>query len=60
MLKELSALTQSNNGNISELGIKVLGEFMENNKTKEVDGEFLGILAKNIEGKRSILQKRGK
>ena len=60
MLKELSVQTQSNNGNISELGIKILVEYMENNQTKEVDGEFLGILAKNIEGKRSILQKRGK
>lgn len=33
---------------------------MDNNKIKNVDGEFLTILARNIEGKRSILQKKGK
>ncbi len=33
---------------------------MDNNEIKDVDGEFLSILAKNIEGKRSVLQKKGK
>ena len=58
--KELALQTQSNNGAISELGIRVMGEFMDSNQVKEVDEEFLSILAKNMAGKRAVLEKKGR
>ena len=33
---------------------------MENNKIQEVDEHFMRILAKNINGKRAVLQRKGK
>ena len=37
-----------------------MADYTENNKIDFVNDEFLSLLAKNIEGKRSILQKKGK
>lgn len=60
LLTEIGKYTQSNNGNIAELAIKTMADYTENNKIDFVNDEFLSLLAKNIEGKRSILQKKGK
>lgn len=57
---ELSALTQSNNGSISELAITKLCDFIELNKICEFDHTFYQILSINLEGKRAVLQKKAK
>ena len=59
-LEELCNQTQSANGQISELAIKLLSEMIQNNKNYEADGRFLKNLSHNLNGKRAILQKRAK
>lgn len=60
VLGNLSFHTQSNNGLIAELSIKIQCDYMENNKVLDVDSYCLSILAKNIEGKRALLQRKGR
>lgn len=48
------------NSQISELGAKILYEYVENNKITEINGEFLSLLIRTINGKRAVLQKKGR
>jgi hypothetical protein len=57
---ELGSQTQSANGQISELAIRLLVEMVQNNKKYEADGKFLKILSQNLNGKRAVLQKKAK
>ena len=59
-LEELCQQTQSLNGQISELSIKLLADMIQNNKSYESDDKFLKNLSQNINGKRAVLQKRAK
>lgn len=59
-LEELCLQTQSLNGQISELSIKLLAEMIQNNKAYQSDDKFLKNLSLNINGKRAVLQKRAK
>jgi len=59
-LEEISNQILSINSQISELGAKTLYEYIENNKICELNGEFLSLLMRTINGKRAVLQKKGK
>ena len=59
-LEELCNQTQSANGQISELAIKLLSEMIQHNKNYESDDKFLKNLSQNLNGKRAVLQKRAK
>lgn len=59
LLLEISNQILSLNGQISELGAKILCDYVENNKITEVNGDFLTLLMRTINGKRAVLQKKG-
>jgi hypothetical protein len=59
-LDELCLHTQAANGQISELAIRLVGEMLENNKNWQVDGRFLKSLSSNLNGKRSVVQKKAR
>jgi hypothetical protein len=59
-LDELCQHTQAANGQISELAIKLVGEMLESNKNWQVDGKFLKSLSFNLNGKRSVVQKKAR
>lgn len=48
------------NSQISELAAKILALYIETNKISDVKGEFLGLLIRTINGKRAVLQKKGR
>lgn len=60
MLQEVANQTLSLNSQISELAAKILALYIENNNICDLSGEFLSLLAKIINGKRAVLQKKGK
>ena len=60
MLQEVGNQTLSLKSQISELAAKILVLYIENNKISDLSGEFMSLLAKIINGKRAVLQKRGK
>ena len=59
-LDELCLHTQSQNGQISELAIKLVGDMLENNKNWQSDDKFLKSLSSNLNGKRSFVQKKAR
>lgn len=59
-LDELCQHTQSANGQISELAIRLVSEMLESNKEWHVDGKFLKSLSFNLNGKRSFVQKKAR
>lgn len=59
-LEVLCNQTQAMNANISELSIRLLSEMVQNNKEFEANGKFLKSLSHNLNGKRSVVQKRAK
>jgi hypothetical protein len=59
-LDELCHHTQSANGQICELAIRLVSEMLENNKDWHVDGKFLKSLSSNLNGKRSFVQKKAR
>jgi len=60
LLQEVGNQTLSLKSQISELAAKILVLYIENNKISDLSGEFMSLLAKIINGKRAVLQKRGK
>ena len=60
IISQLNMQTESHNGTICELAIKLLCEYMNNNQIIEVDQQFLRALSRNINGKRSVVQKKSK
>lgn len=60
ILEELCVQTQAQNGQISELAIKIMYDMIENNKISEVDQRFLKNLSNNINGKRAVVQKKAR
>lgn len=60
LLEEIAKQTLSLNSHISELGAKILVLYIENNKISQLNGQFLSVLIKIINGKRAVVQKKGK
>lgn len=58
--EELCVHTQSPNGVISELAIKLVGEMLDHKKDYEVDSRFLKNLSSNLNGKRAVVQKKAR
>lgn len=60
LLEEVASQTLSVNSVIAELAAKILVSYIENNKICEVNGDFIYMLYRTINGKRALLQRKGR
>lgn len=42
------------------MGAKILYDYVQNNKIVEINGDFLSLIIRTINGKRAVLIKKGK